>query len=313
MKKSKKINPICCTLILDQKEDNMTVETLKLTGKPVVEFLRGNIKIRVADLKSKDIVPRILIIRVGEREDDVFYEKSILKNCSLLGIEGDVKELSKDISTEELTNIIEEANNNNDIHGIMMFRPLPEHLNQEAILEKLNPKKDIDCMSPVNLEKVFEGDTNGFAPCTPKAVIEMLKYYEIPLKGSNVVVVGRSLVVGKPLTMLLLNENATVTICHSKTKNLKSITSNADVIVAAIGRAKFMNEDYFSESSIVIDVGVNDDGTGKICGDVDYDNIFGKVKALTPPSGGVGTITTTILLDQAVKACEMLITFLAEA
>ena len=161
-------------------------------------------------------------------------------------------------------------------------------------------------MTPGNLEKIFEGDDSGFSPCTPKAVIEMLKYYDIPLQGASVAVSGRSLVVGKPLAMLLLNENATVTICHSKTKNIKSITSQADVVVVAIGKAKFMNEEYFTESSIVIDVGVNDDGNGKICGDVDYDKAFGKVKMLTPASGGVGTITTTILLEQAVRACEMI-------
>ena len=284
----------------------MSVETVKLTGKPVVEHLRGNIKARVAELKDRNIVPTILIIRVGNKEDDVFYERSILKNCSILGIEGRVNELPKNVLMEELTKIIEDANDDNSIHGIMMFRPLPEHLNQKEILEKMNPKKDIDGMTPVNLEKIFEGDDSGFSPCTPKAVIEMLKYYDIPLQGSNVVVAGRSLVVGKPLAMLLLKENATVTICHSKTKNMSSITSNADIVVAAIGKAKFMNEEYFTESSIVIDVGVNDDGNGKICGDVDYDNTFGKVKALTPPTGGVGTITTTILLEQAVKACEMM-------
>ena len=284
----------------------MPVETVKLTGKPVVEHLRGNIKARVAKLKDRNIVPTILIIRVGNKEDDVFYERSILKNCSLLGIEGRVKELPKNVSMGELIKIIEDANDDENIHGIMMFRPLPEHLNQKEILEKINPKKDIDGMTPVNLEKIFEGDDSGFSPCTPKAVIEMLKYYDIPLQGANVVVAGRSQVVGKPLAMLLLKENATVTICHSKTKNMSSITSKADVVVAAIGKAKFMNEEYFTESSIVIDVGVNDDGNGKICGDVDYDNTFGRVKALSPPTGGVGTITTTILLEQAVKACEML-------
>jgi methylenetetrahydrofolate dehydrogenase (NADP+)/methenyltetrahydrofolate cyclohydrolase len=284
----------------------MSVETVKLTGKPVVENLRENIKTRIAELKERNIIPTILIIRVGNKEDDVFYERSILKNCSLLGIEGRVKELSRNASTEELIKIIENANGDNNIHGIMMFRPLPDHLDQKEILEKINPKKDIDGMTPVNLEKIFEGDDSGFSPCTPKAVIEMLKYYDIPLQGSNVVVVGRSLVVGRPLAMLLLKENATVVICHSKTKNISSMTSKADIVVSAIGKAKFMNGKYFTDSSIVIDVGVNNDENGKICGDVDYDNIFGWVRALTPPTGGVGAITTTILLEQAVKACEIL-------
>lgn len=284
----------------------MSVETVKLTGKPVAEHLRANIKARVAGLNERNIVPAIIIIRVGNKEDDVFYERSILKNCSLLGIEGRVKELPENVSMEELSKTIEDANEDDNTHGIMMFRPLPGHLNEKEILEKINPVKDIDGMTPVNLEKIFEGDDSGFSPCTPKAVIEMLKYYQIPLKGANVAVAGRSLVVGKPLAMLLLKENATVTICHSKTKDMRSITSKADIVVAAIGKAKFMNEEYFAESSIVIDVGVNDDGNGKICGDVDYDKVFGKVKMLTPASGGVGTITTTILLEQAIRACEMM-------
>jgi len=284
----------------------MSVETVKLTGKPVAEHLRANIKARVAGLNERNIVPAIIIIRVGNKEDDVFYERSILKNCSLLGIEGRVKELPENVSMEELSKTIEDANEDDNTHGIMMFRPLPGHLNEKEILEKINPVKDIDGMTPVNLEKIFEGDDSGFSPCTPKAVIEMLKYYQIPLKGANVAVAGRSLVVGKPLAMLLLKENATVTICHSKTKDMRSITSQADIVVAAIGKAKFMNEEYFTESSIVIDVGVNDDGNGKICGDVDYDKVFGKVKMLTPASGGVGTITTTILLEQAIRACEMM-------
>lgn len=284
----------------------MSVETLKLTGKPVVDNLRESIKERVSKLKVNDIVPKMLIVRVGTREDDVFYEKSILKNCSMLGIEGTVKELSADASMEELIGVIEEANVNDEVHGIMLFRPLPKHMDQEKISGIINPNKDVDCMSLLNMEKIFEGNSRGFAPCTPKAVVEMLKYYKIPMNGANIVVAGRSLVVGKPLSMLLLDENATVTMCHSKTKDMKSVTKKADVVIAAIGKAKFMNEDFFTEDSIVIDVGINEDGSGKICGDVDYDRTFGKVKALNPAAGGVGTITTTILLDQTVKACEML-------
>jgi methylenetetrahydrofolate dehydrogenase (NADP+)/methenyltetrahydrofolate cyclohydrolase len=160
-----------------RKEDDMPAETVKLTGKPVAEHLRENIKERVERLKGKNIVPAILIVRVGNKEDDVFYERSILKNCSLLGIQGRVKELSTNVSMEELTEVIEDANDDESIHGIMMFRPLPKHLDEKKILEKMNPKKDIDGMTPVNLEKVFEGDDSGFSPCTPSAVIEMLKFH----------------------------------------------------------------------------------------------------------------------------------------
>ncbi|WP_338449220.1 bifunctional 5,10-methylenetetrahydrofolate dehydrogenase/5,10-methenyltetrahydrofolate cyclohydrolase [Niallia oryzisoli] len=277
---------------------------IKLAGKPVVESLRENIKARIAVLSEKQITPTLLLIRVGEREDDIWYERSILKNCDLLGIQCQVRELRVDVSMEELKKVFHEENNNPNVHGIMIFRPLPEQLDAEEIRNLIDPAKDIDCMSPVNLEKVFEGNSNGFAPCTPKAVIELLKHYDIPLKGASVVVAGRSLVVGKPLAMLLLDENATVTICHSRTKDMPAVTGKADIVVAAIGKAKFMTEEYFSEGQIVVDVGINDDGTGKIAGDVDYDSVFEKVKAITPATGGIGLITTTILLNHVVQACE---------
>lgn len=280
------------------------METMRLTGKPVADFLRENIRARIEELKKNEIIPNILIIRVGEREDDIVYERSILKNCEKMGIQGIVKELPVTVTLEDLSVVIEEANKNDSIHGIMLFRPLPKHLDLNLISRMIDPMKDVDCMSPLNMENVFEGNKSGFSPCTPKAVIEMLKYYDIPLIGANIVVVGRSLVVGRPLSMLLLDENATVTICHSKSKDMKSFTRNADIVVAAIGKAKFMREEFFTEESVVIDVGINEDENGNICGDVDYDSTFGKVKALNPAAGGIGTITTTILLDHVVKACE---------
>jgi methylenetetrahydrofolate dehydrogenase (NADP+) / methenyltetrahydrofolate cyclohydrolase len=277
---------------------------VKLAGKPVVEYLRENIKSRVAILGEKNSNPTLLLIRVGEREDDISYERSILKNCELLGIKINVKQLPIDVTMEEVTSVFAEANTDKNVHGIMIFRPLPAQLDVDVICNLIDPAKDIDCMNPINLEKVFEGGSTGFAPCTPKAVIEILKYYEIPLKGANVVVAGRSLVVGKPLAMLLLDENATVSICHSRTNDMPSVTSKADIVVAAIGKAKFMTENYFSQDQIVVDVGINDDGNGKICGDVDYDAVIDKVKAITPALGGVGLITTTILLNHVVQACE---------
>ncbi|MBB6443416.1 bifunctional 5,10-methylenetetrahydrofolate dehydrogenase/5,10-methenyltetrahydrofolate cyclohydrolase [Bacillus benzoevorans] len=278
----------------------------KLAGKPVVQSLRENIISRVEALKEKEINPTLLLIRVGAREDDLSYERGILKNCDLLGININVLELPVTVSMEELTSVFEKANKDENVHGMMIFRPLPDHLDIDVIQNLIAPEKDIDCMNPVNLERVFEGHSTGFAPCTPKAVIEILKSYQIPLSGANVAVAGRSLVVGKPLAMLLLDENATVTICHSRTKDMPAVTAKADVVVAAIGKAKFMDEKYFGEHSIVIDVGINDDGNGGICGDVDYDQVFDKVKAITPSIGGVGLITTTILLGHVVQACENL-------
>ena len=279
---------------------------VKLEGKPVAQSLREDMKQRILRLGEQGITPNMLIIRVGEREDDISYERGILKSCGLLGIKSQVKCLPLEVSLKEITGLIEASNKDENIHGIMLFRPLPKHLDIEIIRTVIDPVKDIDCMSPVNLEKVFEGNTEGFVPCTAKAVIELLKYYNINLKGANVAVAGRSLVVGKPLAMLLLDENATVTICHSRTKMMPSVTSKAVIVVAAIGKAKFMNDEYFSPNSIVVDVGINDAGDGKICGDVDYDLVFDKVKAITPTIGGVGAITTTILLSHVVKACEEL-------
>ncbi len=277
---------------------------IKLEGKPVVQSLREKLKQRIALLGDRGINPTALIIRVGMREDDISYERGILKGCELLGIKGTVKCLPEEVSQKDLIHAIEDANKNAGIHGIMVFRPLPAHIDQGEIIKAIDPLKDIDCMSPVNLEQVFEGKSKGFAPCTPKAVIEMLKFYEVPLKGANIVVAGRSLVVGKPLAMLLLDENATVTVCHSGTENMPAVTAGADIVVAAIGKAKFMDGSYFGQHSVVVDVGINDDGQGKICGDVDFENAFDKVKALSPAVGGVGTITTTILLSHVVKACE---------
>ena len=280
--------------------------SIKMEGKPVVQQLRENIKNRISKLKAEHITPTLLLIRVGEREDDISYERGIIKNCSLLGIKVDVKCLPSEMEMEEVIKVMEEANQDARIHGIMLFRPLPAQLNLDILSSIIDPVKDVDCMSPINLEKVFEGSGTGYAPCTPKAVIELLKFYEIPLKGANVTIAGRSLVVGKPLAMLLLDENATVTICHSRTKEMPAVTSKAEIVVAAIGKAKFMTEEYFNKDSIIVDVGINDDGNGKICGDVDFDAVFEKVRAINPAVGGVGTITNTILLDHVVQACERL-------
>lgn len=279
---------------------------IRLEGKPVVQALRESISQRVTVLAGKNVKPTVLILRVGEREDDISYERGILRNCEVLGIESRVLPLPQDITQSELERTLREANQDKNIHGIMLFRPLPDHLDLEALCNIIDPEKDIDCMSPVNLEKVFEGNSRGFVPCTAKAVVELLKYYEIPLKGANVAVVGRSLVVGKPLAMLLVDENSTVTLCHSRTKEMPSVTSKADIVVAAIGKARFMTEEYFNPESIVVDVGINDGGDGRICGDVDFENVIDKVKALNPAIGGIGTITTTILLGNVVLACERL-------
>ncbi len=275
-----------------------------LEGKPVVESLREDLKERIDTLKGQSINPTLLILRVGDREDDISYEKGILKNCERIGLSCRREVLPADITTAELIKTIEHANRDAAMHGIMLFRPLPNHLDEELICRTISPGKDIDCMNPANLEKVFEGASGAFAPCTPEAVMAMLDYYKIPLEGASVAVVGRSTVVGKPLAMLLLNKNATVTVCHSKTKDLPKVTAAADIVIAAVGRARFMDENFFSSESIVIDVGINNGGDGKICGDVDFDKAIEKVKAINPAVGGVGLITATILLGHTVTSCE---------
>lgn len=269
----------------------------------MAEALREQIIASVNMLKERGIYPKIRIFRVGAREDDLSYERSIVNQCKKLGVLTEVMELPLSCSQEELISEIQKSNEDRSVHGIMLFRPLPKHMDSVAVNESILPEKDVDCMSKANLVRIFEGKSKSFVPCTPKAVVEMLKYYEIPLSGTNVVIAGRSLVVGKPLAMLLLDENCTVTVCHSRTKNMREITRNADIVVAAIGKPKFFDSSYFTEGQTVIDVGINEDPeTGKMCGDVDYDDVFGKVRDLNPAIGGVGTITTTLLIGQVVDA-----------
>jgi len=275
-----------------------------LNAKPVVQALKNNLQQQVAKLQAAGIVPTLGIIRVGERPDDVYYENSIIKNCDSIGIQTKTYHLDQNIAMADFTKVLEQVNADAAVQGILIFQPLPKQLDANAIKYLINPDKDIDCMSPLNLVKVFEGDVTGFVPCTPAAVIETLKHYEINLQGANVVVIGRSMVVGKPLSMMLLQENATVTICHSKTQDIPKIARQADIVVAAIGKAKFIDERYVGEDSIVIDVGINEAEDGKMCGDVDYEAVQDKVKAITPVPGGIGSVTTTILLKHTVLACQ---------
>lgn len=275
-----------------------------LKSKVVADRIKEQMKKDIQELKQANKTPRLGIVRLGDNPGDISYEKSIIKNCNNVGIESKVYERDRDIKTEELVELIEELNRNDEISGILVFRPLPDHIDEDIIRNVISPEKDVDCMHPLNLENIFEGKMDGFAPCTPKAAMEILKYYDIPLEGKNVVVVNRSMVVGKPLAMMLLNENATVTICHSRTKNLNEVTKNADIVVVALGRAKFFDESYFTEESIVIDVGVSLDENGKLSGDADYDRVLPLVNKITPVPGGVGSVTTSILLSQVVLACK---------
>ncbi|NFA60431.1 bifunctional 5,10-methylenetetrahydrofolate dehydrogenase/5,10-methenyltetrahydrofolate cyclohydrolase [Clostridium sporogenes] len=275
-----------------------------LYGNEVALKIKEDLNLRIDKLKEKNIIPKLAILRMGNKQDDISYERSIIKNCEKLNIETKVYELKEDILENDFLKLMEELNDEKNIHGILVFRPYPKHLNESIINSAIALNKDIDCMHPLNLEKIFEGDLDGFMPCTPEAVMEILKYYDIDLKGKNIAIINRSMVVGKPLAMMALSNNATVTICHSRTVDLPSITKKADIVVTAIGKAKLIKEEYFNKDSIVIDVSINVDENGKLCGDVDFENVQDKVKAITPVPKGVGSVTTTLLLKHIVEAAE---------
>ncbi|MGL5650112.1 MAG: bifunctional 5,10-methylenetetrahydrofolate dehydrogenase/5,10-methenyltetrahydrofolate cyclohydrolase [Paraclostridium sp.] len=284
-------------------ETNLKSQIIK--GKPVADKISEDLKKEVKNLNEMGINPKLAIVRVGERSDDLAYERGALKRCQNIGIETEVVELDENISQEEFIKAVHKLNEDDKVNGILTFRPLPKHLSEDEIKYEISPKKDIDCFNPINTAKIVENDKTGYPPCTPTAVIEILKHYNINLTGANIVVLGRSMVVGKPLSMLLLNENATVNICHSKTRNLPEIASQADILVAAVGRAKMVKKDYVKDGAIVIDVGVNVDDQGNLCGDVDMEDVLDKVSMITPVPGGVGAVTTSILATNIVKACKL--------
>lgn len=273
-----------------------------LKGNVVAAEIKENMKLKIAELEKAGKHVTLGIIRLGSNAGDVSYEKSIIKACDAIGIKSKVFEEETSLDTKGLVALMEKLNKDDNISGILLFRPLPKHIDEEVIRNSIDPKKDVDCMHPLNLEKIFEGDLTGFSPCTPKAAMEILLFNNIDLEGKNVVVVNRSMVVGKPLAMMLLEKNATVTICHSRTKDLHEITKKADVVVTALGRPKHFDSKYFNENSIIIDVGVGIDENGKLSGDVNYDGVFDQVKMITPVPGGVGSVTTTILLNQVLLA-----------
>ncbi len=285
--------------------NNTTTKGQIIKGKPVADKISQELINEVNNLVKEGINPKLAVVRVGSRPDDLAYERGALKRCQTIGIETEVVELPENISQEEYINVIHKLNDDKKVNGILAFRPLPKHLNEDEIKYHIDPKKDVDCFNPINTAKIVENDKSGFPPCTPTAVVEILKHYDIDLSGANIAVLGRSMVVGKPVSMLLLNENATVTICHSRTKNLPEISSKADIVVAAVGKAKMVTADYVKDGAVVIDVGINVDNNGNLCGDVDTENLLEKVSMITPVPGGVGSVTTSILASHVVKACKL--------
>lgn len=274
----------------------------QLLGKEVTAALNERIKADVAVLNEKGIKPTLGIIRVGERPDDLSYERGATKRCETLGVEYKKYLLPADVSQEELLKVIDEVNHDDNIHGVLMFRPLPKHIDQTVVENALAAEKDVDCQTDASLGGVFTGKKVGFPPCTPQACMEILDHYGIDCTGKKAVVIGRSLVVGKPAAMMLIKKNATVTVCHTRTVDMPSVTREADIVIVAAGRAGVVGAEYVSEGQIVIDVGINVNEEGKLCGDVDYAAVEPIVEAITPVPGGVGSVTTSVLVGHVVEA-----------
>lgn len=274
----------------------------ELSGKEVAAAVNGRSQEEAARLKKKGIQPCLAIFRVGENKSDLSYEKGLMKNCQWLGIAYERKIFPQDVTERELLDAIDEANKARQIHGILIFRPLPAHIDPWKIENAVTPSKDVDGMTAASMSGVFTGSGLGFSPCTAQACMEILDYYNINCRGKKAAVVGRSLVVGKPAAMMLLRKDATVTICHTKTKNLPAAVKDADIVLAAAGQPEFLDSAYFSPGQIVLDVGIHVNGQGKMCGDVDYAAAKSIVEAITPVPGGVGSVTTSVLLSHVVKA-----------
>ena len=271
-----------------------------IKGAPV----SAKIKEEVGEMLEKinGPAPKLAIVRVGENPDDMSYERGAVKKMDAFGLRSQCYTFPADITDEDFKKEFTAINADTDVSGILLLRPLPKQICEKDIEAMIDPKKDLDGISPVNIAKVFSGDPTGFAPCTPEAVIEVLKAYNIPMEGKRAVIVGRSMVVGRPLSMLLLKENATVTICHTRTKDLPGTCQQAEILVAAAGKAKMLDDSYVGENTTVIDVGINVDENGKLCGDAAADTLEGKSGKLTPVPGGVGAVTTAVLAKHLVQA-----------
>ena len=272
----------------------------RLGGKEVADGIVQDLKIKVQELKGRGISPKLAILRVGERDDDLAYERGVMKRFESAGVEVEITALDAGVSQEELDETFDGINADPKVHGILVFRPLPKPLSDEHMRKTIDSGKDVDFMDIRNMEKVLAGVPDAAAPCTAEAVMSLIKHYNIETKGKKVTVVGRSLVIGKPVALLLTTANATVTVCHTKTLNMEEECRNADIIVACCGVAKMINASYVKEGQIVIDVGMNVDEGGNLCGDVDYDAVSEIAEAVTPVPGGVGSITTAILLKHVV-------------
>ncbi len=275
-----------------------------INGKELAKEIRTNLKKRVDELKEQNVYPKLAVIMVGDDKASSVYVRNKSRACDEIGIE--FEEYLKDANTtqEELISLIKELNSRKDVNGILLQSPIPKGLDIREAFNAIDYTKDVDGFNPVNVGKLSIGE-DSFISCTPYGVIKMLEKYNIPVEGKRAVIIGRSNIVGKPLIQCLLNKNATVTVCHSRTKNIKEITKEADIIVAALGKAKFVTEDMVKEGAVVIDVGINRNEDGKLVGDVDFENVSKKASYITPVPGGVGPMTIAMLMNNVVKAAEI--------
>ena len=274
-----------------------------IDGKELAKHIREELKEEVKALKNAEIHPKLAVIMVGDDPASKVYVRNKSRACEDVGIEYEEYLLPAKTTREELLELIEKLNNDERVHGILVQSPLPEGLDANEAFRTILPKKDVDGFHPVNVGKLSLNQ-DCFVSCTPYGIIKMLEAYNVPIEGANAVIIGRSNIVGKPLAQCLLNKNATVTICHSKTKNLKEITKKADILIAAIGKSKFVTEDMVKENATVIDVGINRNEEGKLVGDTDFENIKEKVSFITPVPGGVGPMTIAMLMYNVVKAAK---------
>lgn len=275
-----------------------------LLGKPVADAMTEDLVVRVEALKAAGVQPVLAIVRVGERPDDLSYERGVTKRAQSVGVDVRPFVLAEDASQQQLEAVIRQVNEDSSIHGCLMFRPLPAHLDEDAACALLASEKDVDAISPAALAGVFADLQGAFAPSTAVACMKVLDHYDIDPAGKKVVVIGRSLVIGKPVAMLLLARNATVTICHSRTRDLAETVREAEIVICATGRARAYGADFFREGQTVVDVGINVDAEGKLCGDVDFESVENLVDAITPVPRGVGSVTSAVTVGHTVQAAE---------
>ena len=290
--------PVCAL----RNEEKKMAEILK--GKEVVAAMKEKMIADVAELQAKGVNPTLAIVRVGERPDDISYEKGAMTRCKGIGVAVKNFVLPADCTQDDLLAVIKEVNEDKDIHGCLLFRPLPKTMDENFIRNQLDPAKDVDGITDLSMAGTYACTELGFPPCTPYACMEILEHFGIDLKGKRVCVVGRSLVVGKPAAIMALQRNGTVTVCHTKTKDMASVAREADVIIAAAGKAGVVGEGFFREGQVVIDVGINFDDEGNMKGDVDFAAAEPVVAAITPVPGGVGTVTTSVLVKHVIQAAQ---------